>query len=150
MPLIARDTEYDVVVIGAGSTGENVAGRVTRGGLTCAVVESELVGGDCSYWACMPSKALLRSGQALRAALAVDGASQAVTGKLDSAAVLRRRDKFASHWKDEGQVQWLEGQHIDLARGVGRIAGERRVTVTPHEGAEVTLSARGAVAVWTA
>ena len=62
MPLIAQDAEYDVVVIGAGSTGENVAGRVVRGGFTCAIVESELVGGDCSYWACMPSKALLRSG----------------------------------------------------------------------------------------
>src|SRR5579863_4959272 len=112
MPLIARDAEYDVVVIGGGSTGENVAGRVVRGGLTCAIVESELVGGDCSYWACMPSKALLRSGQALRAAQNVDGAAQAVTGTLDSAAVLRRRDRFASHWKDDSQVRWLESEHI--------------------------------------
>src|SRR5476651_1166745 len=114
MPLITQDAQYDVVVIGAGSTGENVADRVVRGGLSCAIVESELVGGDCSYWACMPSKALLRSGQALRAALAVDGASQAVTGKLDVEAVLRRRDKFTSHWKDDGQVQWLDSQPVDL------------------------------------
>jgi dihydrolipoamide dehydrogenase len=149
MPLIARDAEYDVVVIGGGSTGENVADRVVRGGLTCAIVESELVGGECSYWACMPSKALLRSGQALRAAQAVDGATQAVTGTLDSDAVLRRRDRFASHWKDDGQVQWLDRQPIDLARGIGRLDGERRVLVMPHDGPEFTLSARHAVAVCT-
>ncbi len=149
MPLIDRDGEYDVVVIGAGSTGENVAGRVTRDGLSCAIVENELVGGDCSYWACMPSKALLRSGQALRAALAVDGARQAVTGTIESAAVLRRRDTFTHHWKDDGQVSWLDGHNIDLARGTGRLVRERRVTVTPHEGAEYTLSARHAVALCT-
>src|ERR1022692_1699698 len=149
MPLIERDAEYDVVVIGAGSTGENVAGRVVRGGLSCAVVENELVGGDCSSWACMPSKALLRSGQALRAALAVDGARQAVTGTIDSAAVLRRRDKFASHWKDDGQVEWLDAEHIDLARGRGRLDGERRVIVTPPEWAAYTLTARRAIAICT-
>ena len=149
MPLITQDAEYDVVVIGAGSTGENVAGRVVRGGLTCAIVESELVGGDCSYWACMPSKALLRSGQALRAAQAVDGASQAVTGRLDSAAVLRRRDGFTSHWQDDGQVQWLDAQPIDLARGTGRLEGERRVVVGGPDTPDFTLTARHAVAVCT-
>src|ERR1700693_3118791 len=149
MPLIDRDGEYDVVVVGAGSTGENVAGRIVKGGMTWAVVENELVGGDCSYWACMPSKALLRSGQVLRAALAVDGARQAVTGTIDSAAVLKRRDSFASHWKDDSQVRWLETNHVDLARGKGRLAGERRVIVTPPEGAEFRLSARSAVAVCT-
>lgn len=149
MPLIDRDSEYDVVVIGAGSTGENVAGRVTKGGLTCVVVENELVGGDCSYWACMPSKALLRSGQALRAAQAVEGARQAVTGDIDSRAVLRRRDAFTSHWSDDGQVKWLETAHVDLARGKGRLAGERVVTVTPTNGAVYTLTARKAVVVST-
>ena len=74
---------------------------------------------------------------------------QAVTGTLDSDAVLRRRDRFASHWKDDGQVQWLDSQPIDLARGVGRLDGERRVVVTPHDGPEFTLTARHAVAVCT-
>ncbi|MEV0227958.1 FAD-dependent oxidoreductase [Nonomuraea sp. NPDC050786] len=96
---------YDVVVIGAGPVGENVADRVMRGGPSAAIVERELVGGECSYWACMPTKALLRSAAALRAARQTPGAREAVTGSLDAAAVLDRRDSFASHWKDDGQVE---------------------------------------------
>ena len=95
---------YDVVVIGAGPAGENVADRAVRGGLTCAVVEAELVGGECSYWACMPSKALLRPVELLAAARRVPGLP---TGRLDPAAVLARRDAFTSGWDDGGQVKWL-------------------------------------------
>lgn len=114
--------EYDVVVIGAGPVGENVADRVVQGGLTAAIVERELVGGECSYWACMPTKALLRSASALRAARQLPGAREAVTGDLDAVAVLGRRDSFASHWQDDGQVSWLDSAGIALHRGQGRIS----------------------------
>ncbi|MGC8471768.1 MAG: dihydrolipoyl dehydrogenase family protein [Acidimicrobiales bacterium] len=139
---------YDVVVVGAGSTGENVADRAVKGGLSAVVVEAELVGGDCSYWACMPSKALLRPGHALAAARRVAGARQAVSGPLDVTAVLDRRDRFAGRWDDGGQVAWLEGARIGLVRGHGRLAGERRVEV---EGAHSTrsLTARQAVVIAT-
>ncbi|MFC4555795.1 dihydrolipoyl dehydrogenase family protein [Georgenia faecalis] len=139
---------YDVVVIGAGPVGENVADRAVRGGLSAVIVESELVGGECSYWACIPSKALLRSGDARRAALRVDGARQAVTGGLDAAAVLARRDSFVGDWDDAGQVSWLESAGIDLVRGHGRLTGPREVTVTTPDG-EVHLAARHAVALAT-
>jgi pyruvate/2-oxoglutarate dehydrogenase complex dihydrolipoamide dehydrogenase (E3) component len=140
---------YDVVVLGAGPVGENVADRAVQGGLSVAVVEAELVGGECSYWACMPSKALLRSGQALRAAQAMPGAREAVTGTLDTAAVLRRRDAFASGLDDAGQVAWLDSAGIVLVRGHGRLAGERRVLVTAADGAVRELVARHAVVVAT-
>ena len=143
-------SEYDVIVIGAGPTGENVADRARRGGLTVAVAESELVGGECSYWACIPSKALLRPGAALAAARAVDGARQAVTGELDAAAVLARRTRFTHGWSDDsGQVAWLEGTGSTLVRGRARLAGERTVEVTGPDGDTVTLTARHAVVVAT-
>ena len=142
-------TSYDLIVIGAGPVGENVADRAKQGGLSVLVVESELVGGECSYWACMPSKALLRSGSALRAARAVAVAKEAVTGDLDVAAVLKRRDSFTSSWDDQGQVSWLEGIGIDLARGHGRISGPRRVTVTSPDGSVAEHEATHAVAVST-
>ncbi len=140
---------YDVIVIGAGPTGENVAARTIRGGLSTVIVESELVGGECSYWACMPSKALLRPPQALAAARAVDGARQGASGALDAAAVLARRDRFASHWKDDGQVQWLDATTIELVRGHGRLAGPRQVAVTAADGTVVELTARHAVVIAT-
>lgn len=143
------EREYDLVVIGAGPVGENVADRAVQAGLTAAIVESELVGGECSYWACMPSKALLRSGAALRAARDVDGAKQAVTGDLDVAAVLRRRDSMTSDWNDAGQVEWLTGAGIDLVRGHGTLTGEKTVRVTADDGSVTDLVARHAVAVCT-
>src|SRR5512144_2183252 len=108
---------FDVVVIGAGPAGENVAGRVADGGLTVAVVEAELVGGECSYWACMPSKALLRPGEVVAAARRVPGAAAAVTGEIDVAAALARRDELTGNWNDDGQVRWLEGTGATLVRG---------------------------------
>jgi len=142
-------TEYDLIVIGAGPVGENVADRAVQGGLTAVVVESELVGGECSYWACMPSKALLRSGAVLRAAADVDGAKQSVRDGVDVAGVLRRRDAMVHDWHDDGQVSWLEGAGIDLERGHGRVTGLRQVSVTGADGTVTTLTARHAVAIST-
>ncbi|KAG8699823.1 Dihydrolipoyl dehydrogenase, partial [Ceratobasidium sp. 395] len=122
---------YDVIVIGAGAVGENVADYAKRGGLTVALVENELVGGECSYWACMPSKALLRPGAALRGARAVEGVKQVIApdAKVDIAAVLARRDKATSNWNDAGQVKWVDSTGIDLIRGTAKITDVREVTI---------------------
>jgi pyruvate/2-oxoglutarate dehydrogenase complex dihydrolipoamide dehydrogenase (E3) component len=136
--------EYDLIVIGAGPAGENVADRAVKQGLTAAIVESELAGGECSYWACMPSKALLRPAAAVDDARHVQGVAGA---RLEPAAVLDRRDAFASHWKDDGQVKWLVSAHVDFYRGQGRITGPKTVAVTGADPAE--LRARHAVAVTT-
>jgi dihydrolipoamide dehydrogenase len=148
-PSAGEATQYDVIVLGAGAGGENVADRAVQGGLSAVLIEHELVGGECSYWACMPSKALLRSAQALRAARDVPGAAQAITGQLDVPAVLARRDSFTHNWSDDGQVQWVNGAGIALARGHGRITGPKQVTVTAAHGATTTLTARHAVVVAT-
>ncbi|WLQ37730.1 NAD(P)/FAD-dependent oxidoreductase [Streptomyces castrisilvae] len=145
----AEPAVYDVVVIGAGPVGENVADRARAAGLSAAVVESELIGGECSYWACMPSKALLRPVVARADARRVPGLSGAVQGPLDSAAVLAHRDDYASHWKDDGQVAWLDGIGAAVFRGHGRLTGPKEVTVTAPDGTEHRLTARHAVAVCT-
>ncbi|MGX5681349.1 dihydrolipoyl dehydrogenase family protein [Schumannella luteola] len=141
--------EYDVVILGAGAVAENVADRAVQGGLTAVLIESELVGGECSYWACMPSKALIRSGAAVRAAQRVSGAAEAVTGDLDVAAVLARRNRIVHDWDDSSQVDWVRGAGIDLVRGHARLSGEKRVTVTGPDGSERALTARHAVVIST-
>lgn len=135
------ETTYDVIVIGAGSTGENVADYAVRGGVTAVLVESALVGGECSYWACMPSKALLRPIELVSEARHMAGVS---VGAIDAQAVFARRDSFASKWKDDSQVSWVDDTGIALARGHARIVGEKRVEVDG-----VTLTARHAVVVAT-
>jgi pyruvate/2-oxoglutarate dehydrogenase complex dihydrolipoamide dehydrogenase (E3) component len=136
------ETTYDLIVIGAGAVGENIADRAVQGGLTALLIESELVGGECSYWACMPSKTLLRSGIALRAAKAVGGAREAATGGLDVAAIFKRRDGMVHEWDDQSQVDWVAGAGIGLIRGHARITAEKQVTVDG-----TVYTARHAVAV---
>lgn len=145
----ALEREFDVIVIGAGAVGENVADRVVQGGLTAVLVEAELVGGECSYWACIPSKALLRSGTALHGAQTVPGAAEAVTRTLDVAAVLKRRDYFTGNWQDDGQVKWVEETGIELIRGHGWITGARSVEVAGLDGNSYQLKARHAVVLAT-
>jgi len=139
---------YDVIVIGAGAVGENVADRTVQGGLSTLVVEAELVGGECSYWACMPSKVLLRSGAALTAARRVAGAAEAVTGQLDVAAVLKRRTSFTHDWNDDSQADWLASAGIDLLRGHARLSGVKQVTVQTTDG-PVVVTANHAVVLST-
>ncbi|GGJ79087.1 oxidoreductase [Streptomyces camponoticapitis] len=140
---------YDVVVLGAGPVGQNITDRARAAGLTVAVVERELVGGECSYWACVPSKALLRPVIAVSDARRVDGARQAVTGAIDTGQVFARRNRYVTDWDDTGQAEGVKSSGADLFRGHGRIDGPRRVTVTRDDGAHLTLTARHAVAVAT-
>ena len=142
--------QFDVVVIGGGPAGENIAGRCVDCGASIAVVEAELLGGECSYWACIPSKALLRPGEALAEVRRVPGAAAAVTGELDVDAALAWRDDLTSHWDDASQARWLEKAGGVLVRGRGRLVGERRVDVELPDGAGVRrLEARQAVVVAT-
>jgi pyruvate/2-oxoglutarate dehydrogenase complex dihydrolipoamide dehydrogenase (E3) component len=131
---------FDVVVIGAGPGGEVAAGRLAEAELDVAIVEDRKVGGECSFWACMPSKGLLRPGEILAEARRIPGAAEAIDGELDVAAVLARRDEIIHDLDDSAQLPWLEQRGIALFRGWGRLDGEKRVVV-----GEETIEVRRAV-----
>jgi len=141
--------DFDVVVLGAGPIGQNAAERARAAELRVALVERELVGGECSYWACVPSKALLRPVIALADARRVDGAREALTGSISARGVFGRRDRYVSDWDDSGQADWVNGIGASLIRGHGRLDGPHRVVVTNSDGEQTTLTARHAVVVCT-
>lgn len=141
--------EFDVVVVGGGPAGEVVAGRCADAGLRVVLVERELVGGECTYWACIPSKTLVRPGDVIAAARRVPGASEAVTGRIDVEAALAQRDYMTGNWHDEGQLPWLDEHKITLVRGSGRIDGDRMVVVETPDNGTRRLSAVQAVVLAT-
>ncbi len=139
-----NEREFDVVILGAGPAGEVCAGRMADAGLEVAIVEPHLIGGECSFYACMPSKALLRPGELLAEVRRIPGVTEAVTGELDVEAVLKRRDEIIHGLDDSHMEPWLEQRGIAIVREPGRLDGERRVRA-----GDETLVARKAVVVAT-
>ena len=144
------DDTYDVIAIGGGPAGENAAHYAIKGSRrTAAIVEAELLGGECSYWACMPSKALLRPVEVVDGGRALPGVSAMLTGSPDLEAILGRRDAFTHHRDDSRQVEWANKNGIEVVHGRGRLASERTVEVGDGDGGLRTLQAREAVVIAT-
>jgi len=144
---VASDDVFDVIVIGAGPVGETAVRRSVQGGLSAAVVERRLVGGECNYYGCIPSKAMLWPMELAAAVGRMPGIQ--LNGPIDAAAVIARRDRFVGHYQDGPQVAWVEKLPAEFVRGQGRLAGPRRVEVTTPEGDVRTLEARHAVVLAT-
>src|SRR5215207_4108029 len=145
------EQRVDVIVIGGGPAGETVAGGCAAAGRSVILVEHELVGGECSYWGCVPSKTLIRPGDVLAAARRVPGAAEAVSGPVDAAAAFAQRDYMTGGWSDDGQASWLAEAGVRLVRGHGRLSGERRVVVdTPHGPAALRATLAVVLATGTA
>lgn len=145
--MASENDVFDVIVIGAGPVGEEVAARAVRGGLTTAVIEERLVDGECHYYGCLPSKALLWPMELAAAVGRMPGLT--LDGSIDAVAVLERRDAFVSHYDDRGAVSWLHDLPSTFVRGRGRVVGPRQVEVATPEGAIRALAARHAVVAST-
>jgi pyruvate/2-oxoglutarate dehydrogenase complex dihydrolipoamide dehydrogenase (E3) component len=146
---LGPDHEFDVIVLGAGPVGQNVAARTRAAGLSVAVVERELVGGECSYWGCIPSKSLLRPVIAVADVRRIDGAREAICGPIATAGVFGRRDRYVTNWDDSGQAAFVEGLDAALFRGHARLDGPRRVAVATAGDELLVLTGRHAVAICT-